>query len=74
MAVVPFWCYTVVVVVVGDSTSPLAILTMSKETLGFHNFCAWFSSFWNGMESSPKNIFPLQLFIAVSASQKNTLL
>ena len=46
----PYWCDTVVVVVVvvGDSTRPraipLAMLTMKKETLGFNNFYAWFSS------------------------------
>ena len=36
------------VVVVGDSTRPwaipLAMLTMKRETLGFHNFYAWLSS------------------------------
>ena len=41
----PYWCDTVVV---GDSTRlraiPLAMLTMKKETLCFHNFYAWFSS------------------------------
>ena len=44
----PYWCDTTAVVVVGDSTRPraipLAMLTMKKETLGFHNFYAWFSS------------------------------
>ena len=38
------WCYTTV----GDYTHPrvlpLAMLTMKKETLGFHNFFAWFCS------------------------------
>ena len=38
----------VVVVVVGEKSRPRAIppamLTMKKETLGFHNFYAWFSS------------------------------
>ena len=43
----PYWCDTVVVV--GDSTRPqaipLAMLTINvKETLGFHNFYAWFLS------------------------------
>ena len=40
----PYWCDTATVVVVGDSTRPraipLAMLTMKKETLGFHNFYA----------------------------------
>ena len=43
----PYWCDTVAVVV-GDSTRPrailLAMLTMKKETLGFHNFYSYFSS------------------------------
>ena len=44
----PYWCDTVVVVVVGDSMHPqvilLAMLTMKKQTQGFHNFYTWFSS------------------------------
>ena len=40
----PYWCDTAAVVV-GDSTRPRTIpLAMNKETLGFHNFYAWFSS------------------------------
>ena len=42
-----YCCNTVAVV--GDSTRPrailLAMLTRKKETLGFHNFYAWCSSF-----------------------------
>ena len=42
----PYRCDTVVVFVVGDSSRPraipLAMLPMKKETLGFHNFYAWF--------------------------------
>ena len=42
------WNLTATAAVVGDSTRPraipLAMLTMKKETLGFHNFYAWFSS------------------------------
>ena len=45
LRLLPRWCYTVV----GDSMRPpallLAMLTMKKETLGFLNFYAWFSSF-----------------------------
>ena len=45
MAEVAILVYTAVV---GDSTHlraiPLAMLTMKKEMLGFHNFYAWFSS------------------------------
>ena len=41
----PFWCDTVTAV--GDSTRmqalPLAVLTMYKETQGFHNFYVWLS-------------------------------
>ena len=45
----PYWCDTVILVVdVGDSMRPrvilLAMLTMKKQTQGFHNFYTWFSS------------------------------
>ena len=44
----PFWCDTSTAVVVGDSTRPrvipLAMLSMKKEMLGFHNFYVSFLS------------------------------